>query len=170
MKPPECTTVTIKYIMANKKPNKRPATSINNRRAGFDYALGEDLVVGLALTGQETRAARDGHVQLKGSFVSLKGNELWLNNASFSLKLNEKGQTNARTVDTSPKKILAKRKQIDTFAAERQQGMTIVPTKLLTGGRYIKLVIALGKGKKRYDKRETIKRRDQDRDVKRMLK
>ena len=92
-----------------------------------------------------------------------------MNNASFSLKLNEKG-ANGRTVDTRPRKLLASRKQIDTFAAEKQQGMTIVPTKLITSGRYIKLVIALGKGKKRYDKRETIKRRDIDREHKRMLK
>ncbi|NCC86193.1 MAG: SsrA-binding protein SmpB, partial [Clostridia bacterium] len=52
----------------------------------------------------------------------------------------------------------------------KQQGMTIVPTKLLTTGRYIKVVIALGKGKKRWDKRETIKRRDQDREAKRQMK
>lgn len=156
--------------MARQKTKKQPGGSVLNRRARFDYALGEDLVVGISLTGMETRAARDGHVQLKGSFVSLRNNELWLNNASFSLKLNEKGNTGARTVDTAPRKLLAKRKQIDAFAAQKQQGMTIVPTKLLTSGRYVKVVIALGKGKKNYDKRETIKRRDQDRDVKRMLK
>ncbi len=156
--------------MATKQPKKQPQKSVVNRRARFDYALDDEIVAGLSLTGQEVRAARDGHVQLKGSFVSLKNNELWLNNASFSLKLNERGQSNARTVDTQPRKLLASRKQIDAFAARKQQGMTIVPTKLLTGGRFIKLVIALGKGKKNYDKRETIKRRDQDRDTKRALK
>lgn len=156
--------------MAQKKQKKKqPSGSIVNRRARFDYALGDEIVTGLELTGQEVRAARDGHVQLKGSFVSLKDNELWLNNASFSLKLNEKGSNN-RSVDTRPRKLLAKRKQIDAFTASKQQGMTIVPTKLLTSGRFIKLVIALGKGKKTWDKRETIKRRDQDRDVRRMLK
>lgn len=156
--------------MATNPKKKQPQKSVVNRRARFDYALDDEIVAGLSLTGQEVRAARDGHVQLKGSFVSLKNNELWLNNASFSLKLNEKGQSNARTVDTQPRKLLASRKQIDAFAARKQQGMTIVPTKLLTGGRFIKLVIALGKGKKSYDKRETIKRRDQDRDTKRALK
>lgn len=156
--------------MATKQSKKQPQNSVVNRRARFDYALDDEIVAGLSLTGQEVRAARDGHVQLKGSFVSLKNNELWLNNASFSLKLNERGQSNVRTVDTQPRKLLASRKQIDAFAARKQQGMTIVPTKLLTGGRFIKLVIALGKGKKNYDKRETIKRRDQDRDTKRALK
>jgi len=153
-----------------KKITKQPPKSIVNRRASFDYALDEDLVVGIALTGMETRAARDGHIQLKGSFVTIKDDELWLNNASFSLKLNEKGVTGARSIDTSPRKLLANRKQIDDLAARKQSGMSIVPLKLLTGGRYIKLVIALGKGKKNYDKRETLKRRDQEREASRAIK
>lgn len=148
----------------------KPVPTITNRRARFDYELGEELVVGLELTGQEVRAARDGHVQLKGSYVNLRDGELWLTNASFSLRLNQKGQPGARTIDTAPKRLLAKRKEIDQLAAQKQQGMSIVPTKLLTHGRFIKLVIALGKGKKTYDKRETIKRRDQDRETKRQLK
>lgn len=156
--------------MAQKKKKKQPSGQVLNRRARFDYALREEIVAGLELTGQEVRAARDGHVQLKGSFVSLKDKELWLNNASFSLRLNEKGNPSARSIDTRPRKLLVKRKQIDAFTASKQQGMTIVPTKLITKGRYIKLVIALGKGKKSYDKRETLKRRDQDRDVKRILR
>lgn len=155
--------------MTKKKPAQKQPASVVNRRARFDYELGEDIVAGIILTGPEVRAARDGHVQLKGSFVSLRSGELWLNNASFSLKINQKGRTNARTVDTTARKLLASRKQIDNFSAAKQQGMTIVPTKLLTSGKFIKVVIALGKGKKRYDKRETIKRRDQDRDAKRLL-
>jgi len=152
-----------------KKANTQPK-SIVNRRAKFDYELGDDLVVGIVLTGLETRAARDGHIQLKGSFVSIRENELWLNNASFSLKLNEKGKVGARSIDTSPRKLLANRKQINDFITRKQSGMSIVPTKLLTSGRYIKVVIALGKGKKNYDKRETMKRRDQERDIQRAIK
>ncbi|QCT42111.1 SsrA-binding protein SmpB [Candidatus Nanosynbacter featherlites] len=153
------------------KPNaKKPAThAVVNRRARFDYELGEEIIAGLVLTGAEVRAARDGHVQLKGAFVSLRNDELWLNNASFSLRLNVRGQANSKSVDTSARKLLASRKQIDRFAAAKQQGLTIVPTKLLTNGRFIKIVIALGRGKKRYDKRETIKRRDQDRETRRQL-
>lgn len=149
---------------------KKPAThALVNRRARFDYELGEEIVAGLVLTGPEVRAARDGHVQLKGAFVSLRNDELWLNNASFSLRLNVRGQANSKSVDTSARKLLASRQQIDRFAAAKQQGLTIVPTKLLTNGRFIKIVIALGRGKKRYDKRETIKRRDQDRETRRQL-
>lgn len=150
---------------------RKPSTSaITNRRAHYDYALGDEIVTGLSLTGPEVRAARDGHVQLRGAYVSPRDSELWLTQASFSLKLNEKGQASARTVDDRPRKLLATRKQIDAMIAKRQEGYTIVPLRLLTSGRYIKLVIALGKGKKHYDKRETIKRRDQNRDTQRALR
>jgi len=155
--------------MAQKKKPKAPASAILNRRARFDYALGEELNVGLSLTGREVRAARDGRVQLRGSFVTIRNNELWLNNASFSLVLNTKGEQ-VRTVDTEPRKILAKRKQIDDLASQKQAGMSIIPVRLLTRGHFIKLVIALGKGKKNYDKRETLKRRDQEREAGRAIK
>ncbi len=158
--------------MATKKKSTKRPSAIVNKRATFDYAINssDDLVVGIALTGPETRAARDGHIQLKGSFVTVRENELWLNNASFSLKINEKNKVGARTIDTSPRKLLAKRKQIDELYASKQTGMTIVPLRLLTQGRFIKVVIALGKGKKNYDKRETLKRRDQEREAGRAMK
>ncbi len=158
--------------MVNKKKPVKTPSAVVNRRATFDYAInsGDEVVVGIALTGPETRAARDGHIQLKGAFVTVRDNELWLNNASFSLKINERNKPGARTIDTSPRKLLAKRKQIDELYASKQSGMTIVPMRLLTKGRFIKLVIALGKGKKNYDKRETLKRRDQERETQRALK
>lgn len=155
--------------MVTKKKAEKPKLIVN-RRAKFDYELGDELVAGIVLTGPETRAARDGHVQLKGAYVNIRNDELWLNNASFSLKLNEKGKAGARTIDTSPRKLLASRKQIDNLASKKQAGMTIVPIKFLTNGKFIKLVIALGKGKKNYDKRETMKRRDQNRDIERAIK
>lgn len=144
------------------KNNSAP-TAISNRRARFDYELGDELVVGLELTGPEVRAARDGHVQLKGSYVNTSKSELWLIGASFSLKLNEKGSA-SRTVDTRPRKLLIHKKQLDGLRAQKKQGLTIVPVRLLNRQRYIKLVIATGRGKKRYDKRETIKRREQERE------
>lgn len=126
-------------------------------------------MAGLVLTGMEVRAAREGHVQLKGAFVSMRNGELWLNNASFSLRLNVRGQANTRSVDTSARKLLVSKRQLTRFSEAKKQGMTIVPTKLLTNGKFIKVVIALAKGKKTYDKRETIKRRDQDRETRRQL-
>jgi SsrA-binding protein len=154
--------------MATKKKPAKPR-AILNRRASFDYTLDGELVTGVVLTGREARAARTGRVQLKGSFVTIRNDELWLNNASFSLVLNSKG-VGETSVDTSPRKLLASRKQIDELAARKQAGMSIVPLKLLTQGNYIKLVIALGKGKKNYDKRQAIKKRDQDRDSKQLTR
>lgn len=156
--------------MANKKSKPANPPAILNRRARFDYEILDEIVAGIELTGPEVRAARDGHVQLRGAYVSVKTGEMWLTGASFSLKLNERGRPGARSVDTRERKLLLSRKQIDQLAAKRKEGHSIVPIKLLSGGRFIKVVIALGKGKKRHDKRETIKRRDIDRDVKRMLK
>lgn len=155
--------------MAQKKKKQAKPSTIVNRRASFDYALSDEITAGLVLNGREARAARDNRVQLKGSYVTIRNDELWLNNASFSLKLNSKG-INETSVDTSPRKLLASRKQIDELAARKQEGMSIVPLRLLTQGRYIKVVIALGKGKKNYDKRQAIKKRDQARDTSRLLK
>jgi len=155
--------------MADKKKKILKPRAIVNRRASFDYALDDELIAGIVLTGREARAARDGRVQLKGSFVTIRNNELWLNNSSFSIALNSKTDGGV-SVDTSPRKLLASRKQIDELDHRKQSGMTIVPLRLLTQGKHIKLVIALGKGKKNYDKRNTIKLRDQERDNKRLLK
>jgi SsrA-binding protein len=157
-------TSGIMAVMSTSKKKPVNPGAILNRRARFDYELGEEIVAGLVLTGAEVRAARDGHVQLKGSYVSLQKGELWLTNASFSLKLNQRGVVGARTVDTSPKKLLASRKQIDSLSEKKKTGMSIIPTKLLTQGNFIKLVIALGKGKRKYDKRQALKKRDLERE------
>lgn len=122
-----------------------------NRKARFDYSLGEELTVGMVLSGPEVRLIRDHHVQLKGSFVTIRNDELWLNNLTL-------GADTAQNI-----KLLATRKQIDSLQREKVAGSTIVPVKLLGGSRHIKLVVAVGKGKKKYDKRETIKKRDIER-------
>lgn len=148
--------------MKKERPNQK---SIVNRSARFEYTLGEELVVGLSLSGPEVRAARLGHVQLKGAYVSVKTGDLMLHNASFSVVSNEKGT--GKTVEDRPRRLLAHRKEIDRFLVAKKQGFTIVPTKLLNSGRYIKLVVALAKGKKLWDKRETVKRRDLEREARR---
>lgn len=131
---------------------KKTSDSVTvNRRAHFDYQLGEELSCGMALSGPEVRLIRDHHVQLKGSFVTIRNDELWLNNLTL-------GADTARNI-----KLLATKKQIHALEREKVAGSTIVPVKLLGGGRHIKLIIAVGKGKKKYDKRETIKKRDIDR-------
>lgn len=122
-----------------------------NRRARFDYELGDELTVGMVLSGPEVRSIRDHHVQLKGSFVTIRADELWLNNLTL-------GAETARNI-----KLLATKRQIKNLEREKVAGSTIVPVRLFGGGRHIKLVIAIGKGKKKYDKRETIKKRDIER-------
>ena len=133
-----------------KKPKTKDMVTVN-RRARYDYTLGDELTVGMVLNGDEVRSIRDHHVQLKGSFVNIRANELWLNNLTL-------GADTARNI-----KLLATKKQIAALSRAKVAGSTIVPVKLLGGSRHIKLVIAVGKGKKKYDKRETIKRRDIER-------
>jgi SsrA-binding protein len=149
-----------------RKKSQTPARIVN-RRARYDYALGDSLIVGLELTGAETKALRLGHGQLRGAYATEKDGELWLVNAQIS---SSSGIQIAEDQQSRSRKLLAKRREIDSLIAARQQGNTIVPLELLTKGRYIKLRIAVGRGKKRYDKRETIKRRQQEREAKRVTR
>jgi SsrA-binding protein len=142
---------------------KSPGTKrIVNRRAKFDYELGDSLVVGLQLTGAETKALRMGHGQLRGAYVNVKDNEIWLINAQIS---STRGITISEQDESRSRKLLAKRREIDRLIESKKDGRTIVPMELLTQGRYIKLRISVGRGKKHYDKRENIKRRQQERDI-----
>lgn len=151
--------------MANKKPTAKK--SIQNRRARHDYELGDSLVVGVELTGAEVKSLRMGHGQLRGAYVTLKGGELFLINAAIN-------GTNGIPIDeydqTRPRKLLAKRREIDNLVSAKQQGKTIVPLEMLTGGRFIKLRISVGRGKKNYDKRQTLKARDESRNINAVLK
>ncbi len=150
--------------MAKKKPSDG---TIKNKRARFDYELDDSLLVGIVLTGKETKSLRLGHGQLQGAYVTIKDDELYLVNASIH-------GTNGIPIDdidvTRTRKLLAKRTEIDRINQAKKQGRTIVPLDILTRGRHIKLRIALGKGKKNYDKRQTLKKRAVDIDTRRDLK
>lgn len=137
------------------KKAKNPATVVVNRRAHYDYQLGEKLEVGMVLTGTQVRLIRDRHAQLKGTYVTIRNHELWL----LGLTLGSETTENI--------KLLATKKQIASLEREKQSGSTIVPVELRPLKRHIKLIIAPGKGKKEYDKRQTIKGRDLDREGKR---
>lgn len=150
--------------MKKKKPARK---AITNRRARFDYTIEDSFVVGIALTGKETKSLRLGHGQLQGAYVTIKDDELWLINALVS------GSANIPIPDTEQtrtRKLLAKRKEIEQLQAAKQQGRTIIPLEIMTTSRYIKVRIAIATGKKKYDKRETLKRRDQDREAQRMMR
>jgi SsrA-binding protein len=149
------------------KKKKHTPGRILNRRAKFDYQLGDSFLVGIILTGRETKSLRQGHAHLRGAYVTVKGDELWLTNATIAsgktFVIPEEEQTRAR-------KLLAHRKEINTMIAARQQGNTLVPTEFLTGSRHIKLRVSIGRGKKRYDKRQTIKERDMARENARLVR
>jgi SsrA-binding protein len=151
--------------MAKKKP--QAAKSITNRRARHDYELGDSLVAGIELTGAETKALRMGHGQLRGAYVTVKNGELFLINATIAgssgIPISEQDQTRAR-------KLLIKKREIDDLLEAKQQGRTIVPLEILTRGRYIKVRISVGRGKKLYDKRQTMKKRDEARNIQAALK
>lgn len=133
------------------KSAKTPATVTENRKARFDYELFDEITCGMMLLGPEVRLIRDHHVQLKGAFVTIRKNELWLNNLTL-------GAETAKNI-----KLLITKRQLNDLIRAKNDGLQIVPVRLLAGGRYIKLVIAKGRSKKKYDKREAIKKRDLDR-------
>lgn len=145
--------------MAKLKSNDK---KIVNRRARFDYELGDSFVMGIVLNGRETKALRLGHGQLQGAFVAVKNGELFLMNTTIH-------GTNGIPIDeqekTQDRKLLAKKREIAQIIAAKQQGKTIVPTELLTKGRFIKVRVAIGKGKREYDKRQTLKKQDDRRNI-----
>ncbi len=153
--------------MSKKQPNhKKPLV---NRRARFDYELGDTISAGVILTGAEVRGARLGHVRLTGSYANLKQGELWLTNLSISIPDTARkiGEDKERT---NPRKLLVTKKELKQIEEAKKQGLTIVPTRLFNQGHFIKIELSFAKGKKIHDKRQSIKGRDQDRETKRMLK
>lgn len=149
-----------------KKTSKPP---IVNRRARFDYELGETISAGVVLSGPEVRGTRLGHVRLTGSYANIKDNELWLTNMSVTIPETAQNATDEKELST-PRKLLVTKKQLTQITEAKKQGMTIVPTRLFNSGKFIKIELAIAKGKKQYDKRETIKRRQQDRESNRVIK
>ena len=139
-----------------------------NRRANFDYAIDELLVAGLVLSGDEVKSIRAGHASLKGAFISLKDGEAFLTNAHITPYLHASDKT---VLDpTRNRKLLMHAGQLEHLVAQKQAGFSVIPTALLQDRRYLKLEIGIGRGKKRYDKRESIKTRDTERELSRSVK
>jgi len=140
-----------------------------NKRAKFDYEFIEEYEGGLALTGAEVKSAKAGHVQLKGAFVTLRDSELWLRNAYISPYKPAGNQS-----DYDPyrdRKILVHRRELNRLIGKtKEAGLTIVPFSLYTKGRIVKIGFALARGKKKFEKRETIKKRELDRQIREKLK
>lgn len=144
------------------KKNRGNKAAVENRRARFDYQLLESFQAGLVLSGPEVRSVRMNHASLAGSFVILKDGEAWLINAQIMpVKTNAAHLTSDAQVRN--RKLLLKKRELEELLKAKNQGLTLIPTKLHTKGRYIKLEIAIAKGKRQYDKRQVIKKREAER-------
>jgi SsrA-binding protein len=150
------------------KKKQQASGAIQNKRAFFDYTISDPLIAGIALTGPEVRSVRSAHASLVGAFVTIKDGEAWLLNAQvMPMKTNAANLPSEMQIRT--RKLLLKKRQIDNLIQAKQQGYTIIPLKILTKGKFIKIEIALAKGKKQYDKRQVLKKRDTERDTAREI-
>ncbi len=151
--------------------SERPTKLIaENRRARFEYAIGDVIEAGLVLRGTEVKSMRMGKANIAESYAAEDGGELWLVNADIPEYGKAHGQLNHER--RRPRKLLLHRRQVNKLmGAIQREGMTVVPLKLYfnTDGR-AKIELALAKGKKLHDKRETEKKRDWQRDKARLMR
>jgi SsrA-binding protein len=151
------------------KPDRKLKVVADNRRARFNYEIGETFEAGIALTGTEVKSLRQGKATIAESYADSRAGELWLVNANIPEYL-QGGRFNH--APKRPRKLLLHKRQIDKLSgAVLREGMTIVPLKLYFNekGR-AKLEIAVARGKKLHDKRETDKKRSWDRERARLLR
>ena len=141
---------------------------INNRKAKFDYNIEETIEAGIVLTGTEIKSIRKGNCNLKDSYVVIKKNEAYIINMHISHY--EEGNI-FNHEETRTRKLLLHKKEILKLNDKiRIEGYTIIPLKLYFNKNKAKLLIGIAKGKKTYDKRETIKERDINRNIQKQLK
>lgn len=133
-----------------------------NKHAKSDYEFLEIMEGGLMLSGAEVKSARSGNVKLQGSFLTVEKNELFLKNAHIG-KYGPAG-VQEEYDPTRSRKVLVHTKELNKIREKKHsQGLTLVPIRVYTKGALIKLEFAIARGKKKYEKRETIKKRDLDR-------
>ena len=140
-----------------------------NKRATFDYELLNKYEAGLVLTGQEVKSAKLGHISLKGAFVSIHNNEAYLTNCHITL-YKFAGKLPDYDPIRSRKLLLHKKEIISLIGTVQQKGLTLVPIKVYTKNNRVKLEFAVGRGKKKFDKREDIKKREVKRETDRIMK
>ena len=151
------------------KPERRFKAVAENRKARFNYEIGEVVEAGIVLTGSEVKSLRLGKATIAESYADAKDGEIWLINANIP----EYRQAHRfNHLPKRPRKLLLHQRQINKFAgAVAREGMTIVPLKLYFNAKgRAKIEIALAKGKKLHDKRETLKKRSWDRERGRLMR
>lgn len=151
--------------MAAKKKNQKDEDPNNrvishNRKASFHYELFDELECGIILVGSEVKSVRNGKMSIDEAYATMRGKELFLVKANIA----EYDKANTMNHDpTQARKLLAHRRELAKFAEKAEQrGFTLVPTEVLLKRGFVKIKIALAKGRKVHDNRETIKR-EQDR-------
>ncbi len=151
------------------KPDPQFKIIADNRKARFHYAIGEVFEAGVALTGSEVKSLRTGKANIAESYASTRDGELWLLNANIS-EYKQAGRFNHEP--KRPRKLLLHKRQINKLiGAVEREGMTVVPLKLYFNDKgRAKIEIALAKGKKLHDKRETEKKRDWQREKGRLMR
>ena len=143
-------------------------TVATNRKAYHDYHIQDSIEAGITLTGTEIKSIRTGRINLRDAFVRPAKDELWLLNAHIARY--EPGSYLSHE-PTRPRKLLLHRKQIDNLISKVQEkGFTLVPLKLYIKNDIAKVEVALAKGKRQYDKREAITRRETERELRRVIK
>jgi SsrA-binding protein len=144
-------------------------TIADNRKAYHDYDIDERYVAGIVLVGSEIKSIRAGRVNLRGSYARVINRELWLYDAHISPY--EQSGKYFNHEPTRSRKLLMHRREIARIAGQvERRGFTLVPLRFYFSGRLVKVELGLAKGKKLYDKREDIAKRDADREMARAMK
>ena len=147
---------------------KAQSNIAENRKAYHDYHLLESFEAGIALLGTEVKAIREGRVNLRDSFARVEGNEVFLYNVNIS-PYSHRGYADHEPLRR--RKLLLHRDEIRKLIGKTvEKGMTLVPVRMYFKGSRVKIAVSLAKGKKEYDKRETIKQRDADRETRAAIK
>jgi SsrA-binding protein len=139
-----------------------------NRQAYHDYEVERTVEAGIALVGTEIKSIREGHVQLRGAYAFARKGEIWLENANIAMY--EHGNRYNHEPTRSRKLLLHKREINQLLARVATKGLTLIPLKLYLKGGKAKIELGLCRGKKLFDKRETIKKRDTQREIERIVR
>ncbi len=133
-----------------------------NKRACFDYEILEKLEAGIVLTGQEVKSAKNGHVSLSGAYVTMRNNEAWLLNMHIAAY--KKAGPLPGYDPTHSRKLLLKKNELNRLIGISQtKGLTLVPLSVYTARNHVKIEVGVCRGRKKFDKREHIKKRETDR-------
>jgi len=140
-----------------------------NKKAYFDYEHLEKFEAGVVLTGQEVKSIKSGRINLSGSYVILRGNEAYLVNANVPPY--QPKNTPEDYNSTRPRKLLLNRSEIKYLVGKSEQkGLTLVPLRVYTKKEKIKIEFAIARGRKKADKKDLIKKRESEKEIKRELK